>query len=158
MLSRQGLFFRCTFSLFEDDLFSTVSWVVSLLKLLCCVYLRYKGGWIIFHFSIVLFYFLLSEFNFTFSISKVLTFHVYYYCIWLGYFKLFSCLFAGCFQFSPKGSVKGVTSRLEWEFLLYFNVTSFRFHASSFPLLLLRLCNGGCAEAFVVKEKKSHLN
>ena len=78
----------------------------------------------------------------------VLTCYVYCYCMWLDFNTLFSCFFAGFLLFSPKGSVTGCDSSLGS--FCYSLVTSFRVHASSFRLLLLRLCGNRCAEALVI--------
>ena len=66
-----------------------------------------------------IFWFLLIEFHYVFSISYiVLKWYVYYYCILLGFttlfilFYFFSCFFAGFLLFSPKGSVTGCDSSL----------------------------------------------
>ena len=42
----------------------------------------------------------------------VLTYHIYNYCIWLGFNPLFSCSFAGCILFSPMAWVTGCDSSL----------------------------------------------
>ena len=112
------------------------------------------GGWMIFHFRLLSrFCFLLIEFHYAFSISyTVLTCYVYYCCIWLGFYPLFSCFFAVFLLFSSKGSVTGCDSSLGSFVIL--TVLPFS-HASSFRLLLLRLCNNMCAEALLVKLKFS---
>ena len=72
---------------------------------------------------------------------------------WLGCDELFSCFFLRFLLFSLNGSVTGCDHT--WEFLLFLSLFSYCFHASSFWLLLLRLCNNRCAEALVVKQKFS---
>ena len=49
----------------------------------------------------------------------------------------------------PRGQSRNVTPRLGVFVILQYS--SFRIHASSFRLLVLRLCNNRCAEALVVK-------
>ena len=76
---------------------------------------RLGGGWItmIFDYSNT-FCFLLIEIHYGFSISYiVITYYVYYYCIWYGFNTLFFSFFAGFLLFSPKGSVTGCDSSLE---------------------------------------------
>ena len=80
------------------------------------------------------FCFLLIEFHYSFSFSYlVLTWYVYYYCIWLGFNTLVSCSFARFLLFSLKGLVTGCDSLLG---SLFSSVLTF-VYASSFPLLLL---------------------
>ena len=96
------------------------------------------------------FCFLLIEFHYVIFISYiVLTGYVYYYCILLMFNKPFSCFFAGFLLFSPKGSCSHGMWLLAWEFLLFSSALPLAY-ASSFRLLLLRLCSNRCAEALVI--------
>ena len=67
---------------------------------------------------------------------------------------LFSGFFAGLLLFSPKGSVTGCDSLLGSFCHSPVYVLLFAY-ASSFRLLLLRLCNNRCAEALGVYQKFS---
>ena len=62
-----------------------------------------------------------------------------------------SSVYSHDFYCSPQGIGHGMCL-LTWEFLLFSSVLP-SLYASSFRLLLLRLCNNRCAEALVVKHK-----
>ena len=85
--------------------------------------------------------FLSIEYHCTFSISyKILPYFVYYYCI----FRL------GSDKLSPVSSTVFPKAPRLVVILIRSVRTSFRVLASTFRLLLFRLCSNRCAEAMVV--------
>ena len=119
-----------------------------------CVWVQYflllveECGWFIF-------WLLKSIFFHCFSIFYMVpTCYIYIYCIPFGFNKLFSYSFAEFLLFSPKISVTGCVWLLALQFLLFYSVLPFAY-ASSFWLLLLRLCSNRCAGTLAVKMKFS---
>ena len=101
------------------------------------------------------FCFLLIECHCTFSISLKYYNIMFIFTVFrLGSDTLFSCFFAVFRLFSHKGSVTGCDSSLG-SFCYSRMIFHFEVHASSERLLLLRLCNNGCAEALIVTLKFS---
>ena len=140
------MFIIIVFRLGSDKLICYLFYCLSQGKSHGMCLLAWGLGWVIFHFRLfnsILIVNWISLFFLIFYI--VLTSYVYYYCIWLCFNTLF---LHRIFTVLSKGIRHG-TWLLAWEFLLFFSVLHFAY-ASSFRLLLLRLCSNRCAEALVV--------